>query len=134
MAEELRGYYNELLDNAGNSESFGTPLTNVSDDLLHIREVTLTLISDSANVQEGAMIEGTKRAARSQSVGHQPPSQRVALEGSSVAVDNIMVKQKTWKFARGQLTLETGESYHNHHTNLQGAAAYDSMVDIAYHY
>lgn len=137
MAEEIRGYYNEALDQTANAESFGTPLTNVSDDLMHIRDLDVSIHAENINIAESAFLEVTKRASRSQSVGHQPKSYRCHAEGIPVGVgvaDSARVFQKSWKFPRGQLTLETGETLHNHFTNHKTGGTYDLFVDIGYHY
>lgn len=134
MAEERRGYYNEVLNVAANSESFGTPLTNISDEELHIRQVDITVVAEDIAVNEGAMVEATKRASRAQVVGHQPISMRVAATSNGGAADDQSENSKTWVYPRGGLVLETGDTLHNHFTELKDGGTYDAFVDIQYHY
>lgn len=139
MAEELRQYYNEALDQTANAENFGTPLQNTADEDLHVREVDVMIHAESIAVAEGAMVEITKRSSRSQSVGLNPPTAlRTGAAGSKSALtstaDMNVVTMKSKVYARGAFTLETGESLYSHLTELKDGGTYDIFVDIKFHY
>ncbi len=139
MAEELRYYYNEALDQTANAENFGTSFENGADKSVHIRKSRVTIHAESIALAEGAFVEVTKRAARAQAVGLQETSiARCAITGSKSALtataDMNAVAQTVDVYARGQITLETAERAYSHLTELKDGGTYDCFVELWWHF
>lgn len=139
MGEEWSYYYNELIDGTANAEAFGTSLQNLAEDDYDIRKVKVTIYAESIALAEGAFCEVTKRASRAQSVGWNPPTaNRTPIAGSNSALtstaDMNKVSQTTDYFARGQFTLEQGESLYSHLTEYKDGGTYDVFVEVWGHY
>ncbi len=139
MAEELRYYYNEGIDIVVNTENLGTSLENGADKKLHVRKVKISIHAENIALSEGAFVEVTKRAARSQAVGLQETSAgRCGITGSKTALtstaDMNAWSQTTDVYARGQLTLETAERLYTHLTELKDGGTYDVFIDVWWHF
>lgn len=137
MAEELIGYFNQVLGLVANAESFGTPLTNETEDELFIRRVDITNNIENADPDSGGEVTVTKRSARADTVGMGQIVMRLANQmpaTGQVPVAGARSVSKSWVYPRGALVLKTGEKLHCHWTALNAGATADPSVDIQFHF
>lgn len=137
MAKELR---HEHLIHTGTSATADSlaEFRNDSSEMIHIRELDQQAHALAATPADEAVWEISKSPAMASRTNNNVFFVSAMLLVSNAtgasAVDGSSKASKLKKYARGQLTLEPGESLYVNYLLLTGAMVVDGMCTIAYEF
>lgn len=135
MAEELRGV--QYQDGSAAAVSGYALLENTADKDLHIRAVHMSDMLESPNDANSETIHnqiGKNNAIDTTDGSAGVKLQKWAHSKPTATGTSGVNTSRSWYFARGQLTLEPGETLYYHKAVTGALSAYNCAVDIYYHY
>lgn len=133
MAKELRWERLWQLGQGASANAF-EEFRNDSSEVIHIREISGDMNADGGGVGETGLTEISKSPVMAASVANNVFfTFALPIGGFNAAASGIAVHGRT-KFARGQLTLEPGESLYVNHNLINGSYSIDIGFTIGYEF